>query len=196
MDYSLIAPMMTHLWSPMAAVTSSWDDKHNVQIAVAIGAASIVPSMPRVVVQIYKRNLSHDLIYGSGAFALNFLRNDQLDLISKFGLVSGRDKEKLSGVAYELRSSGSPLLGDCWGYLDCRVVNAMDAGDMTCFLGEVLEGKTLSQDGPLWWRDAQRQLPPEIMEEWSLKISNEIEISTSRMSQIDYTPWKPGNGPS
>ena len=46
----------------MAAVSSAWQGKHNAQIAVAIGAASIVPSKPRVIIQIYKRNLSHDLI--------------------------------------------------------------------------------------------------------------------------------------
>ena len=193
MEYKRIAPMMTHLWSPMAAVTSSWENKLNAQIVVAIGGASIVPSQPRVVVQIYKRNFSHDQIYHSGAFALNFLRKDQLQLIPEFGLVSGRDKDKLSDVAYQLGASGSPVLRDCWGYLDCRVVNALDAGDMTCFLGEVLEGDTGSEDGPLWWRDAARQLPKEVMEEWDRKIKGEIEFSTSRMRQIDPSPWKPGS---
>ena len=193
MEYSLIAPLMGRLWSPMAAVTSQWQGKYNAQIAVAVGAASIVPSMPRVLIQIYKGNYSHDLIYQSGAFALNFLRPDQLDLIKEFGLVSGRDKDKLSGVDYQLKSSGSPVFQECWAYLDCRVVNAMDGGDMTCFLGEVLEGNTVSQGEPLYWRDAARQLPAQVMEEWDRKIKQEIEVSKSRMSQIDFTSWQPGN---
>ena len=67
MEYSRIAPIMGRLWSPLAAVTSHWRGKSNVQIAVAVGAASIVPHMPRVVVQIYKGNYSHGLIYESGA---------------------------------------------------------------------------------------------------------------------------------
>jgi flavin reductase (DIM6/NTAB) family NADH-FMN oxidoreductase RutF len=196
MEYKRIAPMMTHLWSPMAAVTSCWEGKLNAQIVVAIGGASIVPSQPRVVVQIYKRNFSHGQIYRSGAFALNFLRKDQLQLIPEFGLVSGRDKDKLSGVAHHLGSSGSPVLRDCWGYLDCRVINALDAGDMTCFLGEVLEGGTASEDGPLWWRDAARRLPKEVMEEWDRKIKGEIEFSTSRMKRIDHSPWNPGTPPA
>ena len=195
MEYKPIAPMMTHLWSPIAAVTSCWDAKLNAQIAVAIGGGSIVPSQPRVVVQIYKRNFSHDQIYRSGAFALNFLRKDQIQLIRDFGLVSGRDEDKLSGVAHLLGASGSPVLQDCWGYLDCRVINALDGGDMTCFLGEVLAGDTVSDNGPLWWRDAVRQLPKEIMEEWDRRIKGEIEFSTSRMRQIDLGPWKPGSPP-
>lgn len=191
MEYQRIAPIMGHLWSPLAAVTSQWQGKANAQIAVAIGNASIVPNTPRVVVQIYKRNYSHDLIYHSKALALNFLRKERLHLIKDFGLVSGRDVDKLSGVTYQVKASGSPILKDCWGYLDCRVVNAMDGGDMTCFLAEVLDGNTSSDGEPLWWRDARRQLPPEWMEQWNRQIATEIEFSKELMKHIDYAPWRP-----
>ena len=182
---------MGNLWSPICAVTSRWRENANAQIAVAIAAASIVPSMPRVLVQIYKTNYSHDLIHGSGAFALNFLRKDQLDLIKDFGLVSGRDKDKLSGVPFKIGASGSPVLNKCWGYLDCRVVNAMDGGDMTCFLADVLEGNTVAQSEPLWWRDARQEIPARWNQEWDQKIQKEIEISIQRMPNIDYGSWKP-----
>ena len=182
---------MGNLWSPICAVTSRWREKTSAQIAVGIAGASIVPSMPRVLVQIYKTNYSHDLIHGSGAFALNFLRKDQLDLIKDFGLVSGREKDKLSGVPFTIGASGSPLLNDCWGYLDCRVVNAMDGGDMTCFLADVLDGETLVRGEPLWWRDARREIPAQWNQEWDQKIKGEIEISIQRMPSIDYGSWKP-----
>jgi hypothetical protein len=67
----------------------------------------------------------------------------------------------------------------------------MDGGDMTCFLVEVLEGDIISDEGPLWWRDARRLLPTEWMDEWDRKITAEIEVSTERMDQIDYSPWMP-----
>jgi len=190
MEYSDIAPMMGRLWSPLAAVTSHWEDRDNVQMAVAIAAASIVPDRPRVVVQLYKTNLSHDMVLSSGAFALNFLKPDQLDLIGDFGLASGRDKDKLDGVARTTGRSGSPLLTDCFGYLDCRVVNAMDGGDMTCFLADVVDGKTLDQGEPLWWRDARRDLPKECLERWESKQSSEIATSRATMDQINHIPWQ------
>ena len=191
MEYADIAPIMGRLWSPMAAVTSHWQGRDNVQIAVAIAAASIVPERPRVVVQLYKTNLSHDMVLSSGAFALNFLRPDQLDLVGDFGLVSGREKDKLAGVGTKAGSSGSPLLTDCFGYLDCRVINAMDGGDMTCFLADVLDGKTLAQGDPLWWRDARRELPREWLERWEAKQSSEIVTSRVTMAKISHTPWQP-----
>jgi flavin reductase (DIM6/NTAB) family NADH-FMN oxidoreductase RutF len=190
-EYSAIAPIMGQLWSPIAAVTTSWEGKANAQIAVSIGAASIVPDQPRVLVQIYKGNYSHQLVHQNRAFALNFLRGDQLHLIKAFGFVSGKDHDKLAGFNYDVRATGSPILQDCWGYLDCRVVNAMDGGDMTCFLADVVEGGVLGEGGPLWWRDARREVPKEWLEEWDRKISAEIKVSRQQMGQIDYTLWDP-----
>jgi flavin reductase (DIM6/NTAB) family NADH-FMN oxidoreductase RutF len=191
MEYSDIAPMMGRLWSPLAAVTSHWQGRDNVQMAVAITAASIVPDRPRVIIQLYKTNLSHEMVLSSGAFALNFLRQDQLELIGDFGLVSGRDQDKLEAVGKTKGKSGSPLLTDCFGYLDCRVINAMDGGDMTCFLAEVMDGKTHSEGEPLWWRDARRKLPPEWLERWEQKQSSEIATSRNTMDQISHIPWQP-----
>ena len=190
-DPQQLAPIMGLLWAPVTVVTSRLDGVVNAQIAVAIGAASIVPEAPRLLVQIYKENYSHDLIYKSQALALNFLRRDQVGLIPKFGLVSGRDQDKLAGVEYDVRASGSPILADCWGYLDCRVVNAMDGGDMTCFLVQVLEGGVQSPGDPLWWRDARRDLSEGEMQQWDTKIKASIDLSLNSMESIDYTPWKP-----
>ena len=190
MDYSEIAPIMARLWSPLAAVTSHWQGQDNVQIAVAIAAASIVPDRPRVVVQLYKTNHSHNMVLCGGAFALNFLKPDQINLIGNFGLVSGRDQEKLAEFDTSPGESASPILSDCYGYLDCRVVNAMDGGDMTCFLADVIGGKILVEGEPLWWRDARHELPQECLERWESKQSSEVATSRANMDQISYTPWQ------
>ena len=183
-DPRRIAPMMRHLWSPIAAVTTRWNGRNNAQIAVSVGAASVVPDRPRVLVQIYKENHSWNLIHRSRAFALNFLRPDQLALVKSLGFRSGRDVDKLAGIPCRIGESGSPILEDCWGYLDCRVVNAMDGGDMTCFLGEVLSGDTLSDGEPLWWPDARRQIPDDWNTEWDERIARQVEVSRWQMELI------------
>lgn len=193
MDYAEIAPMMGRLWSPLAAVTTHWQGRDNVQMAVAIAAASIVPDRPRVTLQLYKTNLTHDMVVSSGIFALNFLKSAQLDLVGDFGLVSGRDEDKLEGVAKTSGESGSPLLTDCFGYLDCRVINAMDGGDMTCFLAEVLSGRIMAEGEPLWWSDARREMPMEWLERWEKKQSSEIATSRVTMGKITHIPWQSDN---
>ena len=190
-DPQSVSPIMGRLWSPVAAVTCEWQGESNAQIAVSVCAASVVPSQPRALVQIYKENHSWSLIKESRAFALNFLRPDQLDLLRRFGFVPGRDTDKLAGVPFRSGKSGSPILEDCWGYLDCRVVNLMDGGDMTCFLGEVVQGETLSDSQPMWWPEARREMPPEWNAEWDRKIAAQIQVSEKTMHQVDFTPWRP-----
>ena len=188
MDYSRIAPIMGNLWSPIAAVSSRWQGQDNAQICVSIGGASIVAERPRVITQIYKTNYSHHMIMGSGAFALNFPRTDQLDWIDRFGMHSGRDCNKLEGLDYRAGETGSPLFIDCWGWLDCRVVNVMDGGDLTCFLAEVVNGLTVSEGHPLWWRDARQRMPDEWMRAYGEKQAGEVAFSRQHMSGISLTP--------
>ena len=185
MDYDMIAPMMQRLWAPIAIVTASSGGRDNAQAAVSIGGASIVADRPRVVVQLYKTNLTHDLAVESGAFALCFARRDQLDLVHAMGFVSGHEGEKMAGLAYSKGVTGSPVLDDCLGFLDCRVINAMDGGDMTVFLADVVDGGMRSEgdalDGP-YWRDV---IPQSWTDAWNAKIAKEVEHSRRVMDVID-----------
>lgn len=191
MEYSDIAPIMGNLWSPLAAVSSHWNGKDNAQLCLSIGGASIVPEQPRVVVQIYKTNHSHEMISNSGAFALNFPRAGQLEWIRDFGLVSGRDEDKLASVEFSRGRTGSPLFADCWGWLDCVVVNAMDGGDMSCFLAEVVDGRTVGPGQPLWWREARGRVPEEWMRAYVEKQAGEVAQSRAHMGNIDLSAWEP-----
>ena len=188
MDYAKIAPMMSRLWSPIAAVTSAHQGRDNAQIAVAIGGASIVPDRPRVVAQLYKTNFTHEMVSGSGAFALCFVKPKQLDLVHELGYRSGRDQDKLTAVPYHRAVTGSPILDDCYAYFDCRVVNAMDGGDMTVFLADVLEGEV--RDGePLTWQHMRTLMPPAWMDEWNEKIEGELEVSRRTMDTMESIAW-------
>ena len=189
MEYSHIAPILGQLWSPIAAVSSHWDGKDNAQICVSIGGASIVPERPRVLVQIYKTNHSHEMITKSGAFALNFPRAGQLDWIPDFGMHSGREEDKLAAVEYAAGKTGSPLFADCWGWLDCVVVNAMDGGDLTCFLADVVDGRMIGPGQPMWWREARQRIPEEWMRAYTEKQSGEVAFSRAHMDEIDLSPW-------
>ena len=189
MEYSDIAPIMGQLWSPIAAVSSHWDGQDNAQICVSIGGASIVPERPRVLVQIYKTNHSHEMITKSGAFALNFPRAGQLDWITDFGMRSGREDDKLAGVEYSAGKTGSPLFADCWGWLDCEVVNAMDGGDLTCFLADVVDGRTIGPGQPMWWREARLRMSEDWLRAYAEKQSGEVAFSRAHMDGIDRSPW-------
>lgn len=180
--------MLAGLSAPLAAVSVRSGDIVNAQIAVAITAASIVLHRPRLIVQIYHTNYTHDLIAASGVLAVNFLDQGQLPLIWELGMRSGRDSDKLEYVPYTTALTGSPLLEGCFGYLDCRVVNAMDGGDMTAFLVEALLAQTVGGER-MTWRDVRPRLPQRWAEEWDRKIAGEVDVSLENMGQIEPGAW-------
>jgi len=132
-------PVLRHLTLPVVAITSAAGGVRNGMIANSGQRASLVPTIARVSMYISKPNYTHDLIYRSGIFGLHLLRRDQWELIWHLGLQSGRDVDKLSTVATRAGETGCPLLVDCAAVFECRVINAMDAGAATFFLGEVVQ---------------------------------------------------------
>src|SRR5438309_9864134 len=81
--------LLRNLTSPIVAITSERGGKRNGMISDSAVRASIVPAIPRVSVYIHKFNLSHDLIFDTGRFAMHLLRNDQFELIHRLGFTSG-----------------------------------------------------------------------------------------------------------
>ena len=174
---------MSQLWAPLCAVTTRWRGATNGQIAVAVAGASIVRERPRVLVSLWKTSLTHDLVAESKVFALNFLTPMQLDLIKDLGMASGRDRDKLARISCHGGVTGSPLVDGCFGYLDCRVINLMDGGDMTCFLADVVDGGVVGERS-LTWPDARKAIPEEWLEENDRRVQREIAISLDRMDSI------------
>jgi len=105
-------------------------------------------SPPMVAVAVGKTRYTHDMIKGSGAFSVNVLAEDQVELGRHFGLKSGRQVDKFADVPYKEGVTGSPILEGVAAWLDCRLVHSYDAGDHTIFVGEVVDAGT-SRKKPL-----------------------------------------------
>ena len=188
LDTADLGPLLGGLSAPLAAISTRSGEVSNAQIAVAITAASIVPQRPRLIVQIYHTNFTHNLIAASGVLAINFLESAQLPLIWKLGMHSGRDGDKMQGLGYATGVTGSPLFEGSYGYLDCRVVNAMDGGDMTAFLVEAVAAATNGGER-MTWREARTRLPRRWADEWDRKIAGEIEVSLETMDRVNPAAW-------
>ena len=191
-DPAIAGALLGGLSAPLAAVSTRYGATVNAQIAVAIAPASIVPHRPRLIVQLYHTNYTCHLVAAAGVMAVNFLNYDQLPLVWQLGMHSGRHGNKLAGIPYQTGVTGSPLLAGCFGYLDCRVVNAMDGGDLTAFLVEALAAETAAAGGQrMTWREARPRLPQRWAAEWERKIAAEMALSQEQMAQINPAPWRP-----
>jgi flavin reductase (DIM6/NTAB) family NADH-FMN oxidoreductase RutF len=186
--------MLRNLTSPVVAITTSADGRRNGQIVNSAQRASLVPTVPRVSMYISKINLTHDLIWRSGVFGMHLLRTDQWDLIWRLGLRSGREGDKLGGLELRTGVTGCPLLADAIAGLECRVVNAMDAGAATFFLGEVVAA-TPGTEGPVMTSEYFRShMPPERQTQYEANLARAQEALEGLAQRVD--PTRTWTGPT
>ena len=102
---------------------------------------------PLVLVCADKTTNTHPVIAEGGAFAVNVLARDQESLSQRFASKKDEDR-RFEGLEFETAATGAPILAGCLAALDCRVVNAHDAGDHVIYVGRV-EALRRSEGEPL-----------------------------------------------
>ena len=176
LDTKVAAGLISPLYrDALVVITAAHDGKLNGQVALAALPASIVVEYPRVLIELWQNNLTHDLVRDSGAFCLHLVRPDQAALIRTFGFYHGHDRNKFADLAYNLGESGSPRLDDCLGWLDCRLIGQLPTEDMTAFVGEVIAARRFSDEQPLTWTEARKTLPKEWLDEYNNVIRRDNE---------------------
>ncbi|HEY7350161.1 MAG TPA: flavin reductase family protein [Ktedonobacterales bacterium] len=177
MDEQSIQQITGHFWSPLVAITTAHGGQANGQIAVSVLNASILRDRPRILVNIWKANFTHHLLLESGVFALHLLGEHNLNLIEQLGLRSGRDGDKLAGLRLETRQTGSPILLETLSYLEARVRATLDAGDMTSFLADILDGGILNPGPPLTWPAARARIPQDWLTRYDAHQAHQREVA-------------------
>lgn len=130
-------------------------------IATSVSRVSIVPDQPRVLLTIAKQHFTWGLIESSERFVLHLLAADDLDTVWRFGLASGREVEKLAGLAVSETPAGAPRYDGALAWLDCRVEARLDIGDRTAYLAAVSDGARLRQAPTLTVATLLQQASPE-----------------------------------
>lgn len=181
MSFDPVYTRLRNFTSPVAAITSSANGRRGGCIVNSAQRASLVPTIPRLSMYISKINETHDLIYKSGVFALHMLRQNQFDTIFTLGFQSLREVSNKVDLLPTTRGvTGCPLLTDCIAGFECKVVNAMDTGASTFFLGDVvnvIEGK----EGPLMTSDFFRD---HLSAERKWQYENNLRSAAQRLEEL------------
>lgn len=135
-----------------AVTVRAGDDQHAI-VAAWVMQASFAP--PMVVVAAESESRCLPLIREAKAFAVNILGTDQRELASHLGLGGASGAPKLSAVPVQPGPvTGAPVISSCLGWLECRLVATMPAGDHTLVLGEVVEAGVQREGHPLTLAEA------------------------------------------
>lgn len=181
---------LQELWSPLVAITAEHEGRTNGLIASTAIAASLLSEAPRVLVELAKANLTHDMVLASGSFALHLLPAtpaDALDtslaLFRTLGTRSGHDGEKMACIPARTGFTGSPLLTDALSYLEARVVATLDGGELTVVLADVVDGERVRDGDYLTIEAVREELAPGVLEEWAKRGERELAEARRRRTR-------------
>jgi len=133
----------------MYVVCSKKGDRFNGQIANTVFQITSEP--PIIAVSINKDNLTHEFIKESKVLTVSVISQDTpLSFIGHFGFKSGRDMDKLGGISYKIGETQAPVVTDnALAYLEARVIQEVDVGTHTIFIGELVDADVIKEGEPM-----------------------------------------------
>jgi flavin reductase (DIM6/NTAB) family NADH-FMN oxidoreductase RutF len=146
-DKDVFRRVMGQFATGVTIVTTRLGDHLHGSTANAFTSVSLEPLL--VLVCLDKKGDTHDLVKDAGIFAVNVLSEEQEHLSRLFARKDPENPHRLDTVPHYYRVTGAPIIEGCLAYLDCRVVEAVPAGDHTIFLGQVEEAAVVNEARPL-----------------------------------------------
>ncbi len=114
---------------------------------------------PLVAVGVKADSHAHGAIKESGAFALNVLGKGQQAMAFTFFKPATRQGNTISGEPFHPGSTGAPILDKTPAFIECRLVDTVERGDHSVFVGEVVEAgiskapEGRADDATLWLKE-------------------------------------------
>lgn len=110
----------------VAAATVNW-----------VTQASFEP--PLVAIGVKTDSLAHSVIKETGVFALNMLGKAGQGTAFTFFKSHTRDGDSIGGETFKKGKTGSPIFDSAFAYIDCKLVDTVEKGDHSVFVGEVID---------------------------------------------------------
>jgi len=113
----------------------TWDDGEMARgmTANAVSSLSLDPMLLLVCVD--KKATAHPQMAKAGAFAVNILAEDQIEVSKTF---ARHGVDGMSGVPWSRRATGAPIIDGSLAWLDCEVQERLEGGDHTIYIGRVV----------------------------------------------------------
>lgn len=119
------------------AVTVAYKGEEHGMSANWLTQAAFEP--PMVVVAVENTSKTIGMIRDARHFGINVFQQGQRELAGKLGRSSDQTPQKLKGIKTKpAPAAGTPVLADALGWVECRLVATLPAGDHTLVLGEVV----------------------------------------------------------
>jgi len=165
-------------------------EKINGQIANALFQVTSEP--PAIAVSINKKNLTHEFIEKSKVFTVSVLsEKTPMKLIGTFGFKSGTDIEKFEGINYKIGKTKVPIvLDNTLACIEAKMINRIDVGTHTIFIGRVEDAEILTEDKPMtyeYYHKVKGGFSPKTAPTYSSVVDKEIKKEEEKMEKYVCT---------
>lgn len=130
----------------VAAATINW-----------VTQASFAP--PLVALGVKTDSGAHAIIKDTKVFALNILGKGQQGMAFNFFKSHERDGDQIGGEPFDKSPAGAPILRHTPAWVECKLVDTVERGDHSIFIGEVTEAGVSQEpegradDATLWLKE-------------------------------------------
>jgi flavin reductase (DIM6/NTAB) family NADH-FMN oxidoreductase RutF len=136
-DPEILRKGMRQWASGVTVVTSHLGGERHGMTVSSFTSISLQP--PLVLISIEQGRRTHEMIKASGVFGVTILCVEQQEISDRFAGRVADGNDRFEGLkTYTLTSGVSFISGGLAG-LDCKVVAAVDSGDHTLFIGDVVD---------------------------------------------------------
>lgn len=121
--------------------------------------ASVSPEPPLVAVIIDHRHHAYRMLERPGAvFAVNILREDQVELSNRFAWL--KDEDRFAAGAWQTAVTGAPVLADALAWMDCTIHGRYATDNNTTYFGEIQAAHVPEPDAPplVYWNRGYQKL--------------------------------------
>ena len=138
-----------HISYGLYVVTSVKGEEKNGFIGNTVFQITSKPA--RMAIGVSVDNYTHDFIKESKSFAVSIINQDvDTNLIKTFGYMSGKDVDKFAEIEWKESENGLPLIcKNINATFECEVVDEVNLGTHTIFVGEVISGDVIDESIPV-----------------------------------------------
>ena len=138
MDAAAKQTVLRHFPYGLYVVTVTAGGEEHGMTANWVTQAAFEP--PMIVIAVENTSKTIGMIRDAHYFGVSLLAAGQRDLAGKLGRSSDQAPHKLKGIRTKPAPvSKTPVLADALGWVECRAIASLPAGDHTVVLGEVVE---------------------------------------------------------
>ena len=136
-DPNLFRQVLGRFATGVTVITTYQGNVKHGMTANAFTSVSLDP--PLILVSVDKKADMHGFLMASDIFCVNILPEHRREWSDWWAGKAPKEAEQFADIPHTTKVTGSPVLDDCLGYLDCKIWARYEAGDHTLVLGEVQE---------------------------------------------------------